>query len=62
MSQRRRAQFGLLSACAVLACTTTIVYRGGRNPRLQQTTPTNVVHKTSPAITAAPVHALIPGK
>ena len=53
MSMRRRAQFGLLSACAVLACTMTVIYRGSRNPELQ-TQPTNVVHKTS-SITS-PVH------
>ena len=61
MSPRLRAQFGLLSACAVLAGTMTILYRGSRDPEIQSS-PTNVAQKTAPAITAARMHALIPGK
>jgi hypothetical protein len=59
MSERRRAQFGLLSACAVLAGTMTILYRGSRNAPIQAPQ-TKVVYKASPV--SAPVHVVNAGK
>jgi hypothetical protein len=53
MSQRRRAQMGLLCACVVLAGTIAIIYQGGNEPpRIGQQA--DVVFKRQPKPADAP--------
>jgi hypothetical protein len=57
MSERRRAQLGLLSACIVLASTIAIIYQGGTQaPRIGQQSDgaiTGEIKRTSMPMVAA---------